>query len=68
MFDIANPALWLIGIIVLMALVLLVRSYFSAEARDRRRRDRSHGRVISRRHAPSVRLAANLEKPGKERK
>jgi hypothetical protein len=68
MFDIATPVLWLIGIIALAAAFLLLRGYFSAEARERRRRERSHRPVISTASRPMVRLAAETEKPKDDRK
>ncbi len=60
---------FLIGLVVMAAvagtLLLLFRglaSVFSREARDRRRRARSHGRVVSRVHGPWVKLAVKTEK------
>jgi hypothetical protein len=67
MFDIGNPVFWLIGIILVAAGFSLLRRHFSAESRERRRRDRNHGRVISRRHGPSVRLAVDTKKPPGDR-
>jgi peptidoglycan/LPS O-acetylase OafA/YrhL len=63
MFDVENPVLWVVGLAALVGASLLAWRYFGAEARARRRRDRSHGRVISRRHGPSVKLAARTKKP-----
>ena len=68
MFDIATPVLWLIGIIALAAAFLLLRGYFSAEARERRRRERSHRPVISTANRPMVRLAVDADKAESERK
>ena len=68
MFDIANPVLWLIGFIVLAAVFLLLRGHFSAEARERRRRERSHKPVVSTAHRPMVRLAVETEKPEDDQK
>ena len=59
----SNHTAWLIaaagfagaGVCVLLAL----RSLFSREARERRRRARSHGRVVSKAKRPIVILAAN---------
>jgi len=36
------------------------KRFFSTEAMDRRRRDRNHGRVISRRQGPQVKLASKV--------
>jgi hypothetical protein len=62
MFAIADPVLWLIAIIALAAVFLLLR-HFSTEARERRRRERSHGRVGSTAKRPIVSLAVETEKP-----
>jgi hypothetical protein len=67
MFDLANPVLWLIGAFVLVVVVYLLRSHFSAEAREARRRARSHGRVVSKGRGPTVRLAVDIKKPKKDR-
>ena len=67
MFDSGNPVLWLVGILVLAALVILLGGRFSAEARERRRRDRSHGPVISRKRRPTVKLAVNVDEPKRKR-
>ena len=42
MLDIRHPMVWLIGVIALAALGLLARGHFNAEARARRRRDKSN--------------------------
>jgi len=68
MFDTGNPVLWLIGIIVLAAVFFLARGLFSAEERERRRRERSRGPVISRKKGPTVRLAVDVDKPERDRK
>ena len=68
MFNAGNPALWLIGMLVLAGLFVLVRGQFSAEARERRRRDRSHGPVISRKRGPTVKLAVDVHEPRRNRK
>lgn len=64
MFEIENPILWLLGVITLGALLILGRRHWNAEARERRRRDRSHGRVVSKSRRPMVKLAVDA----KERK
>jgi hypothetical protein len=63
MLDIANAVLWLVGIVVLGAIILGLRRYFSADAREARRCAHSHGPVISRKRGPSVRLAVDVDKP-----
>jgi hypothetical protein len=67
MSGITQLAVWLVGSIVLVAVVLGVRHFFSADAREARRRARSHGPVISRKRGPSVRLAVDLDKPKRRR-
>jgi len=68
MFGIANSFLWLLGIVLLGAVLLGLRHYYSADAREARRRARSHGPVISRKRGPSVRLGVAVEKPKRRRK
>ena len=68
MFDIGNPVLWIVGIIMLAAVFFLARGLFSAEERERRRRDRSRGPVVSRKKGPTVRLAVDGDKPERGRK
>ena len=68
MLDIRNPLFWLIGVVVLVAVVSLVRSHFSAEARERRRREKSHRPVVSRKQGPTVKLAVDVGKPKRGRK
>jgi hypothetical protein len=67
MFDTGNPLHWLIGIVVLAAVVLLWRAFYSPEGRERRRRERSHRRVISKVRRPMVSLAVKTDKSKKER-
>ncbi len=67
MLDIGNPGVWLIGIIVVASVLFLLRGYFTAEARERRRRERSHRRVISRKQGPTVRLAVDADKRDRKR-
>jgi hypothetical protein len=63
MFGIANSVLWLLGIVLLGAVILGLRHYFSADALEARRRARSHGPVVSRKRRPSVTLAVDVDKP-----
>lgn len=67
MFGIANSFLWLLGGVVLGAALLGLRNYFSADAREARRRARSHGPVVSRKRGPSVRLAVAVDQPKRRR-
>ena len=68
MFAIANAVLLPASIVALVAVVLTLRQYFNADARETRRRSRSHGPVISRKRGPSVRLAVEVDKPKRRRK
>ena len=68
MLAIANTVLWLFSAIVITAVFWLLRGYFSAEARELRRRARSHRPVISTANRPMVRLAVDAEKSKSERK
>ncbi len=67
MLDIRNPIVWLIGIIAFCLAFVLLRGRLSAEARERRRRERSHRPVISRKQGPTVKLAVNVDKPKHDR-
>ena len=60
-------ALWLLNLLAAAGVGAWLWHYFSPAAREQRRRDRSHGRVVSRRQGPSVRLAVEAEKPKRER-
>ena len=68
MLDIRNPMVWLIGASALAALGLLARGYFSAEARARRRREKSNRPLISRKRGPTVRLAVKVDKSKRDPK
>ena len=68
MFDVENPILWIIGVPALAVLVFFLRGHFTAEARERRRREKSHRPVISRKQGPTVKLAVNTGKPKSDRK
>ena len=63
MFGIADALLSLLALVVLAFAVFGLRHYFSANAREARRRARSHGPVVSRKRGPSVRLAVEVDKP-----
>jgi beta-lactamase regulating signal transducer with metallopeptidase domain len=68
MLDIRNPILWLIGVLVFAVAFFLLRSHFTVEARERRRREKSHRPVVSRKQGPTVRLAVDVDKPKRDRK
>ena len=68
MFDVGNPVLWILGILVLATLFFSMRGHFTAEARERRRRDHNRGLVISRKKGPTVKLAVDAGKPERRRK
>ena len=62
MLDIGTFVLWLILAILLVGLLLLVRSHFGAEAKARRRRDKSHRPIVSTKRGPTVKLAVNVDR------
>ena len=61
MFDLANPVVWLLALVLFTAVFVLLRGYFDPEARERRRRQRSHGRVVSKAARPMVSLAVKTK-------
>jgi len=63
-----SPMQWVIGVIALAVVLFLLRGHFSAEARARRRREKSHRPVVSRKQGPTVKLAVNAGKPKGDRK
>jgi fumarate reductase subunit C len=68
MLNARNPILWFIGVVVLAFVLFLARAYFSPDARAGRRREKSHRRVVSRKHGPTVRLAVDVDKLKRDRK
>jgi hypothetical protein len=66
--DAGNRLLWSAGIVSLAVVLYLFRGQFSPEARARRRRDKSHRPVVSRKHDPTVRLAVDVKEPKRDRK
>ena len=68
MLDIRNPLFWLLVVVLVVAVRSLVRSNFSAEAREQLRREKSHQPVVSRKHGPTIRLAVDVGKPRHIRK
>jgi len=67
MLALSEPSLWgTAAIIATVVAALFWRPLFSREARDRRRRERSYRKILSRHHqGPAVQL--NLEVPKEER-
>jgi hypothetical protein len=55
--------LWLVAVLLLAGFCFAIASFYSAGARLRRRRRRSHSRLISKTSRPSVRFSV---KPPKE--
>jgi hypothetical protein len=68
MLAIGNPVLWFMGVAALAVVLFWLRGHFSAEARARRRRDRSHRPVISRKRGPTVKLAVRADKSKRDQK
>ena len=58
-------ALWLLNLLAAAGVGAWLWHYFSPAAREQRRRDRSHGRVVSKAKHPMIRLAVEAEKPTK---
>jgi hypothetical protein len=67
MFDVGDPLLLLGCVVALGILLFLLRGRFSAESRERRRREKSHRPVVSRKRGPTVKLAADVDKPKRDR-
>ncbi len=65
MNELKNPLVWIAGIALIGALLLLWRNRFTPEARERRRRDRSHRRVVSKSKRPTVKFAVRTDQSGK---
>lgn len=51
---------------VVAASLVMIRSYFNPDARERRRRQRSHGKVISKVARPMVSLAVKTDEKGRK--
>lgn len=68
MLDFSNPLVWFLVLAVVGAIAFVVlRGRFSPESVERRRRLRSHGRVVSKVPRPMVSLAVNT-KPEEKKK
>ena len=68
MIENRNPILWLIVVLGMGLVLSLVCSRLSPEARSRRRREKSHRPVVSRKQGPTVKLAVDVGKPRRGRK
>jgi hypothetical protein len=68
MLGVSNSILWPIGVLALGVVMFLVRGHFDAEARARRRREKSNRPVVSRKQGPTVRLAVDVDQPKRDRK
>jgi hypothetical protein len=62
MFAKRTLAFWAAGLLVAAVAVLALKRYFSPDARERRRRERSHGKVVSRGRGPRVKFAVKAKK------
>jgi hypothetical protein len=67
MFDLGHILFWLLLAAVAAVGFFLLRGQFSAEAREARRRRKSHGRVVSRGKRHLIKLAARTEDSKEER-
>jgi hypothetical protein len=67
MFTGDNLAWWFLGGLGVVLIWLMLRRHFSLEAKERRRRARSHGPVVSRKQGVSVRLAVKTRKAKRKR-
>ena len=63
MLNFDKPIIWTIGLALAVATLLVVWRYFTRPARERRRRTRSYGRVVSRKNGLWVKLAVKTKRP-----
>jgi hypothetical protein len=63
MTNIGKVIVGLFGLVVLAVVLPRLLRYFSPKARERRRRERSHRKVVSRRQGLWVKLAVLTGKP-----
>jgi hypothetical protein len=61
-----KPMVWL-GVVLAVAALFLLARRFAPQERARRRRQRSYGKIVSRRSGPWVRLAVKLKGQKSER-
>jgi hypothetical protein len=57
-----NTILWIMGLVVLGLGCYFLVSFFSLEARERRKRNRNYGKVVARGRRPMVRLSVKSGK------
>jgi uncharacterized membrane protein YecN with MAPEG domain len=62
MLSASYPLVWAVGLVGVIVLAVVVAHYFSPAAKDRRKRRRNYGRVISRTRRPVVMLNVNTKK------
>lgn len=67
MLGISNSILWPIGVLALGVVLFLVWGSFTAEARTRRRREKSNRPVVSRKQGPTIKLAVKMGQPKGDR-
>lgn len=65
--EFSHPLVWLAAVVLMAIVIGVARNVFGREARERRRRQRSHGRVVSKVARPMVSLAVDAEKNRSER-
>ena len=68
MLGISNSILWPLGVLAVAIVLFLGRGHFTAEARARRRREKSNRPVVSRKQGPTVKLAVNAGHPKRDHK
>ena len=61
MLDLTDPIVWLIALMLFTAAFVLLRAWFGPEVREKRRRRRNHGRVVSKAVRPMVSLAVKTK-------
>jgi hypothetical protein len=63
MFGEISLSVWLLGGLAFAAVLVLLRSQFSAEARLARRRRKNYGHTVSKGKGPMVKLAVRTQQP-----
>lgn len=67
MFAVALMTWSILAVLAVGVFALLYQRFLSSAGRERRRRGRSHGRVLDRRHGPAVQLNLNVEEKRKRK-
>jgi hypothetical protein len=57
--------IWVVLLILLLALILGFLGWLRPEAKEARRRAKSHGQVVSKRRGPSIQLAVKTKRDRK---